>query len=129
MKTTRYALLAVLFGVAALLAIACGGADTGNMAADAGAAADNATADDATADAATGAAEMATATDTATPAEHVYHEQIAALLDDPDVFLLDVRNPDELPEQGAIEGYTLIPIDELAGRLDELPKDKKILTI
>lgn len=65
--------------------------------------------------------------DTETP--HVTGQEIADLLDDPDIFLLDVRNPDELPEQGAIEGYTLIPIDELADRLDEVPKDKKILTI
>lgn len=60
---------------------------------------------------------------------HVTGQQIADLLDDPDIFLLDVRNPEELPEQGAVEGYTLIPIDQLAGRLDEVPKDKKILTL
>jgi predicted sulfurtransferase len=65
--------------------------------------------------------------ETETP--HVTGQEIADLLDDPDVFLLDVRNPDELPEQGAIEGYTLIPIGELADRLDEVPRDKKILTI
>jgi hypothetical protein len=56
-------------------------------------------------------------------------QQIADILDDPNVFLLDVRGADELSEQGAIEGYTLIPIDELAGRLDELPKDRPILTL
>jgi len=67
--------------------------------------------------------------DTETAVPRVTGEQIANLLDDPNVFLLDVRRPNELPEQGAIEGYTLIPIDELAGRLDELPKDRPILTI
>ena len=55
--------------------------------------------------------------------------QIAEILDDPDVFLLDVRLPGELVGQGAIEGYTLIPIDELADRLDELPRDRPILTL
>jgi predicted sulfurtransferase len=69
------------------------------------------------------------ADEAATETPHVRGQEIADLLDDPDVFLLDVRNPDELPEQGAIEGYTLIPIGELADRLDEVPKDKKILTI
>lgn len=70
-----------------------------------------------------------TAGDAETDTPHVTGQEIADLLDDPDIFLLDVRNADELPDQGAIEGYTLIPIDELADRLDEVPKDKKILTI
>lgn len=109
MDKLRFSALAILVAVGI---VACGGAETAVTTDDTG----------------TAGTPEATST-TATPAEHVYHEQIAALLDDPDVFLLDVRNPDELPEQGAIEGYTLIPIDELAGRLDELPKDKKILTI
>ena len=37
-------------------------------------------------------------------------------------------NPEELEELGTVEGYTNIPIDQLADRLDELPKDKPILT-
>lgn len=116
MDKLRFSALAILVAVGI---VACGGGETAVTTDDAAGAAT---------DAGTAGTPEATST-TATPAEHVYHEQIAALLDDPDVFLLDVRNPDELPEQGAIEGYTLIPIDELAGRLDELPKDKKILTI
>jgi len=67
--------------------------------------------------------------DTGTSTPKVTGQEIADLLDDPDVFLLDVRGADELTTQGAIEGYTLIPIGELADRLDELPRDKKILTI
>ena len=55
-------------------------------------------------------------------------DAIADALADADVVLLDVRNADELEEYGTIEGYVHIPIDELAERLDELPKDKKILT-
>ena len=53
---------------------------------------------------------------------------LAEALADADVFLLDVRNPDELEELGTVEGYVNIPIDELEGRLDEVPKDRKILT-
>ena len=55
-------------------------------------------------------------------------EALAAALADANVFLLDVRNPDELEELGTVEGYVNIPIDELADRLDELPRDKPILT-
>ena len=44
-----------------------------------------------------------------------------------DIFLLDVRTPEELVQDGAIEGYTHIPIDELEGRLAEVPKDKPIV--
>ena len=55
-------------------------------------------------------------------------EELAAALNDSNVFLLDVRNPEELEELGTVEGYTNIPIDQLADRLDELPKDKPILT-
>ena len=44
-----------------------------------------------------------------------------------DIFLLDVRTSEELVQDGAIEGYTHIPIDELEGRLAEVPKDKPIV--
>lgn len=43
----------------------------------------------------------------------------------PDRFLLDVRTPEEF-HQGHIFGAKNIPIDELRGRLDELPRDKPI---
>lgn len=43
------------------------------------------------------------------------------------VYLLDVRRPDELVEHGAIEGYVNIPIDELEGRVSEIPKDRKVV--
>lgn len=46
------------------------------------------------------------------------------LAEDPGVFVLDVRTPGENAE-GRIAGSTLIPIDELAGRLSELPSDKE----
>lgn len=46
------------------------------------------------------------------------------------VFVLDVRTPGEFA-QGHIEGDNVvnIPIDDLRGRLGELPRDKKILCI
>ncbi len=54
--------------------------------------------------------------------------QVAARLEGgEDLFLLDVRTEDEIRQDGAIEGYTHIPIDELEGRLAEVPKDKPIV--
>jgi len=43
--------------------------------------------------------------------------------------LLDVRNPGELMKSGTVEGAVNIPVDQLRGRLDELPRDKEILII
>jgi len=43
-----------------------------------------------------------------------------------DVYLLDVRNPDELEADGMIEGAVNIPVDQLEARLDEVPKDRPI---
>ena len=43
-----------------------------------------------------------------------------------DTLILDVRNKDEA-NAGMIKGALLIPDEELAGRLSELPKDKRIL--
>lgn len=40
-------------------------------------------------------------------------------------FFLDVRTPEEYAE-GHVEGSTLIPVQELEGRLSEVPKDKRV---
>ena len=45
-----------------------------------------------------------------------------------DGFLLDVRNPAEL-EVEHVPGALNIPLPELRGRLDELPRDREILII
>ena len=45
-----------------------------------------------------------------------------------EVFLLDVRNPDELVEHGQIEGAVNIPIDELESRLEEVPEGMPVVT-
>ena len=55
-------------------------------------------------------------------------EELAAILAEEDIFLLDVREPSELEELGTVEGYVNIPINELEGKLDEIPRDKRILT-
>jgi len=56
-------------------------------------------------------------------------ESVAARLDaGEDIYLLDVRNPDELEEHGMIAGAINIPIDQLKARLSEVPKDKEIVT-
>lgn len=41
--------------------------------------------------------------------------------------LLDVRTPEEY-EKGRLPGATLIPVSELADRLDDLDRDKPVLT-
>lgn len=44
------------------------------------------------------------------------------------VYMVDVRTPAEY-EAGHIEGVPLIPIDELASRLDEVPKDQPVVFV
>lgn len=60
-------------------------------------------------------------------AQQLYGDELASALHNADVFLLDVREPSELEEFGTLSGYTNIPIGELDGRLDELPRDRPIL--
>jgi hypothetical protein len=55
-------------------------------------------------------------------------EQLVEVFADSSVLLLDVRPPAEIEEVGTVEGYLNIPIDELEGRLDEIPRDRPILT-
>jgi NADPH-dependent 2,4-dienoyl-CoA reductase/sulfur reductase-like enzyme/rhodanese-related sulfurtransferase len=43
-------------------------------------------------------------------------------------FLLDVRHPEELALE-QVPGVVNIPVDELRGRLDELPRDREILVV
>ena len=51
-----------------------------------------------------------------------------AVLADTNIVLLDVREPWELERFGTRNGYINIPLAELESRLDELSKDKTILT-
>ena len=43
-----------------------------------------------------------------------------------DLFVLDVRRPQELEQEGMIEGSVNIPIDDLESRMAEVPKDKPL---
>ena len=45
------------------------------------------------------------------------------------LFFLDVREPDEIAKLGSVEGYVNIPLGQLEKRLNELPKDKLIVTL
>ncbi len=60
--------------------------------------------------------------------QRVEAADIEALLEDGKVFFLDVREPSELEELGTLPGYVNIPVGQLEERLDELPKDRAILT-
>ena len=61
-------------------------------------------------------------------AMRVQAQDLDAVLADSNVVLLDVREPWELEEFGTRNGYINIPLGELEKRLDELSKDKTILT-
>lgn len=54
--------------------------------------------------------------------------QDAAAKRDAGAFILDVRRPDEW-NQYHIAGATLIPLDELPSRLNELPRDQQIVVV
>jgi hypothetical protein len=58
----------------------------------------------------------------------VVPDDIDKLLADGKVVMLDVREPWELEKFGTREGYINIPLFELEQRLNELPKDKAILS-
>jgi hypothetical protein len=62
------------------------------------------------------------------PDRRVTPEQLAERLEKGEVFFLDVREPEEIEELGTLAGYVNIPIGELEKRLNELPKDKPIIT-
>ena len=47
---------------------------------------------------------------------------------DAGAFVLDVRQPDEY-EAGHVPGAVLVPLDQLEGRMTELPKDQPLLVI
>jgi rhodanese-related sulfurtransferase len=50
------------------------------------------------------------------------------MLGEPDVVIIDVRNPDEY-QSGHIPGASLIPVNSVFSRREELPKDKKIMFV
>jgi len=50
------------------------------------------------------------------------------MLKDPGVVVIDVRDPHEY-QAGHVPAATLIPVNSVFARRDELPKDKKILFV
>lgn len=63
-----------------------------------------------------------------TRAPFVAASQIDEVLSDERVLLLDVRTALELAESGTIPGAVHIHLGELAERMDELPRDRPVLT-
>ena len=61
-------------------------------------------------------------------AQRMASDDVEALLEKGEIFFLDVREPKELAELGTLEGYVNIPLGEIEQRLDEIPKDKPIVT-
>jgi phage shock protein E len=59
-------------------------------------------------------------------ADDVDVHTVAAVKDSEDVYLLDVREQWEYDE-AHIPGVTLLPLGEVAGRLDEIPRDKEVI--
>ena len=63
-----------------------------------------------------------------TRAPFVAAAQIDEVMSDDRVLLLDVRTALELAESGTIPGAVHIHLGELAERIDELPRDRPVLT-
>jgi hypothetical protein len=51
------------------------------------------------------------------------------LKDSKKIFFLDVREPKEIEDLGSVEGYVNIPLGQLESRLNEVPKDKLVITL
>ena len=131
--------LCALVGVVALVALACQSAPEDAVNAPANAAVAGNAAAGATADAASAPAANAPAAEVAAAqperrerprpeAPRAEGDRLAELLTSGDFLLLDVRRPDEIERLGTVEGYLNIPIEELADRLEEVPRDRPILT-
>ena len=66
----------------------------------------------------------------ATQTKNLTTEQLEKYLEKKDgIFFLDVREPDEIAKLGSVPGYVNIPIGQLEKRLNEVPKDKLIITM
>ena len=61
-------------------------------------------------------------------APKIASDDVMALLEKGEVFFLDVREPKELEELGTFDGYVNIPLGQIEARLEEIPKDKAIIT-
>ncbi|MCS6989263.1 MAG: rhodanese-like domain-containing protein [Chloroherpetonaceae bacterium] len=59
---------------------------------------------------------------------HIYPEQAAEKLNDPNVVFLDVRAPFEYARRRIAKAVN-IPLDELLARCDELDREKEIIVL
>ena len=73
-------------------------------------------------------APTAEAVDLATLPVTVQAQDVNALLSNPDVVLIDVREPDEYAA-GHIPGATLIPLGSIPARMSEIPTDKTVIAV
>jgi rhodanese-related sulfurtransferase len=65
----------------------------------------------------------------APPAKELTPEELSKLLEKREnLFFLDVREPSEIAQLGSIKGYVNIPLNQLEGRLSEIPRNKLIVT-
>ena len=65
------------------------------------------------------------------PGEPYYRltsDEASQMHGDDDIVIVDVRRDDEY-QAGHVTGAVHIPVDDVLGRIDELPKDKKLLFI
>jgi glyoxylase-like metal-dependent hydrolase (beta-lactamase superfamily II)/rhodanese-related sulfurtransferase len=65
---------------------------------------------------------------TAATISSISGDDVLARLEDPRLFLLDVREPDEV-ESWHIPGAHNIPLGSLAERVDEVPRDKELVLV
>jgi rhodanese-related sulfurtransferase len=56
-------------------------------------------------------------------------DELSRLLEEKKVYFIDVREPDEIKQLGSVTGYVNIPLGQLESRLNEVPKDKLIVTL
>lgn len=63
------------------------------------------------------------------PAQEITPEQLEKYLENKQVFFLDVRQPEEIKQHGSVPGYVNIPVGDLEKRMNELPKEKVIVTL
>ena len=71
-------------------------------------------------------ADQAPAVEVSTLADEVDVHTVASVKDQPDVYLIDVREQWEYDE-GHIPGVTLIPMNEVPNRLTEIPTDQEVI--
>lgn len=68
-------------------------------------------------------------TRTATRIPNINANELAKMMKEEDLLLVDVRTPREYQYDGHIAGSRLLPLNALMQRVDELPRDQKIVMV